>query len=160
MTTYRSKETIQAVQFQGSPLPGVTCDGSSLDKDTREAAKYAAGCDPSRAHHLHVHTQDTGGMKVLKPGDWIFPLIGGPWGTASDEKFRGHWEVPEVKTRPTIEELQKILDNEGDVPVIVHSDGSVSAPEPPVISATNSITPDLAAGTMIVPDAPIDHVEV
>ncbi len=102
MQTYRSKQTLEAVQFTGTAIPGVTCDGSSLDKDTREAAKFANGCDSSRAHLLHVHTKDTGGMKVLKPSDWIFPVEAGPFGVADDAKFQSHWEVP--GTQPVVAE--------------------------------------------------------
>ena len=87
MKTYRSLETIQAVQFQGDPIPGVTCHGSAEEVQ-------ANGCDASRKNHPHVHTMDTGGMKVLQKGDWVFPVRGGPFGVASDEKFRSHWEVP------------------------------------------------------------------
>lgn len=163
MTTYRSKETIYAVQFTGTYIPGVTCDGSSTDKDTRDAARYAAGCDSSRAHHLHVHTQETGGMHVLKPGDWVFPVIGGPLGVASDEKFRAHWEVPEVMIAP----VDQVAPAEPES-VLAHD--SRTAPENGPTTVTTQPASvagaGLAVGSITVPershspDAPIDHVEV
>lgn len=99
MITYRSKDTIQAVQFTGDAIPDITCGGSP-------AEVQANGCDSSRKQHLHVHTQAIGGMTVLQPSDWIFAVPGGPWGTASDGKFRAHWEVPAATTKPTIAELE------------------------------------------------------
>lgn len=198
MTRYRSKETISAVQFTGTHIPDVTCAGSSTDKDTRDAARYAAGCDSSRAHHLHVHTQAIGGMTVLKPSDWIFPVSGGPWGTASDEKFRGHWEVPEAEAvpvfgsdgvvygkqyasdgslvgtiaaapaaktldellaeagLPSAEEIKAVMDDEAA--------GKVKTPDTPegvaVLTLGEEFQKVIGSGSMIVPDAPIDHLEV
>lgn len=87
MNRYRSLDTIYAVQFTGEPILDVTCHGTPADVQ-------AHGCDASRKQHTHVHTQATGGMTVLKPGDWIYPVPGGPWGVASDGRFRGSWEVP------------------------------------------------------------------
>lgn len=88
-TRYRSLETIEAVQYTGDTIPGVTCSGS--DAEVQEH-----GCDSSRKRHTHVHTTATGGMTVLKESDWVFPMPGGPFGTASDAKFRSHWEVPVI----------------------------------------------------------------
>ena len=93
MNTYRSLETIKAVQFTGDPIPDVTCHG------TPEQVQ-ANGCDSSRKLHPHVHTQATGGMTILKPGDWIYPVPGGPFAVASDAKFRAHWEVPAPEAAP------------------------------------------------------------
>ena len=87
MTTYRSLETLQAVQYTGAPIEGVTCSGTP-----EEVQKH--GCDSSRKHLPHVHTQAVGGMTVLAPGMWIFPLHGGPFGVAPDVRFRSNWEVP------------------------------------------------------------------
>lgn len=178
MTIYRSLQTIQAEQFTGTAVPDVTCGGSP-----EEVA--ANGCDSSRKQHLHVHTQATGGMTVLKPGDWIFPLIGGPWGVANDEKFRAHWEVPaSVVTDPVLEEpalspapSPKTLDEllaEQNLPSVeeikaVMADeavGKVSTPDMPegtvgVLTPAEElqkVIPEPGAGSMIVPDAPIDHV--
>lgn len=117
MNTYRSLNTIQAVQFTGDPIHGVTCGGS-------ESEVFANGCDSSRKQHIHVHANVTGGMVVLQPGDWIFPVSGGPWGVASNAKFCGAWEVPDVKPA-TIEGLEAILN--GPEPIVyVQKDGSVS----------------------------------
>ena len=96
MKTYRSLNTIEAVQYQGAPIPGITCDGH-----TNEQSRMNAGCDSSRVHLPHVHGNAIGGMIVLKVGDWIFPVQGGPWGVASDGKFRGSWEVPAEAKAPT-----------------------------------------------------------
>lgn len=93
MTFYRSLEVIKAVQYTGEDIPGVTCSGT--DEEFR-----ANGCDPSRRRHIHVHTQAIGGMTVLQSGDWIFPLPGGPFGVASDQKFCGRWEVPVIAPEP------------------------------------------------------------
>ena len=86
MNTYRSKETIQAEQYTGAPIPGVTCQGTPEERQVH-------GCDGTRAHLPHVHTQSTGGLDVLQPGTWIFPVRGGPFGVASDARFRANWEV-------------------------------------------------------------------
>lgn len=94
MTKYRSLETLEAVQYLGVPIPGVTCDGDSEDAVIRAKARETHGCDSSRGNHPHVHTQAVGGMSVLVPGMWIFPIRGGPWGVAADARFRGSWEVP------------------------------------------------------------------
>lgn len=159
MTTYRSKETISAIQFQGTPIAGVTCDASSLDKDTREAAKYANGCDSSRAHHLHVHTMATGGMTVLKPSDWIFALVGGPWGTASDEKFRSHWEVPEVAavesaTAPAAPVTEPAPPPQKTLDELLAEAGLPSAEE------IKAVMDDEAAGKVSTPDTPVGTVGV
>lgn len=95
MTHYRSKTTLEAVQYTGQPIPDVTCEGDSTDKDRREAARQRNGCDGNRAHLPHVHTQVVGGLSPLILGMWVFPVIGGPFGVASDAKFRASWEVPE-----------------------------------------------------------------
>lgn len=91
MNRYRSLSTVDAVQYQGAPIPGVTCPGSG-DPEARH--KY--GCDPNRGQLAHVHANVTGGIAVLKEGDWIFAAAGGPWAVWPDEKFRGYYEVPEV----------------------------------------------------------------
>ena len=44
MQTYRSLQTIQAVQFQGDSIPGVTCDAAHPDKSVAAAAKMEHGC--------------------------------------------------------------------------------------------------------------------
>lgn len=86
MTTYRSLATLDAIQYHGEPIPGVTCDGN---RD-----KY--GCDSSRAHLTHVHTRAIGGITVLKDGDWIMRSDGGPFAVAEDAEFRKCYEVPQV----------------------------------------------------------------
>jgi hypothetical protein len=112
MKTYRSKQTIEAVQFLGAPIEGVTCQGTPAERQVH-------GCDSSRAHLLHVHTKDTGGMKVLKPGDWIFPELNGPWGTKSDAGFRSFWEVPPEKTpvEPEVSAVAGTFPADSEVPV-------------------------------------------
>lgn len=97
MKLYRSLEHIKAVQYTGDPIPDVTCSGSA-----EEVQKH--GCDPSRKHLLHVHTQAIGGMTVLSPGDWIYPVQGGPFAVAKDARFRGHWEVPVEAVAPSMAE--------------------------------------------------------
>jgi hypothetical protein len=87
MNSYRSLQTIQAEQYLGDPIPGVTCHGSP-------AEVQANGCDSSRKNIPHVHTKETGGMHVLKVGNWIFPVAGGPFAVADDVRFRSNWEVP------------------------------------------------------------------
>lgn len=87
MKTYRSTHTIDALQFNGDPIPGVTCTG--VDDDYQKN-----GCDGTRKHLPHVHTKAIGGLTVLKPGDWIMYEPGGPFDVASDQKFQAHWEVP------------------------------------------------------------------
>ena len=69
MKTYRSLNTIEAVQYQGAPIPGRPCDGHANEK-----ARMDAGCDSSRVHLPHVHGNVTGGLIALKPSDWIFPV--------------------------------------------------------------------------------------
>lgn len=95
MTSYRSLTTIQAVQYAGEPLPGITCEGS--DQEMKDN-----GCDSSRRQLRHVHANVTGGMVVLKPGDFIFPMPGGPWGVSSDERFQASWEVPAPAPAPAV----------------------------------------------------------
>lgn len=84
--TYRSLQTIDALQYTGDPIPEVTCSG--VDDDYQKN-----GCDGTRKHLPHVHTRALGGLTVLKPGDWIMPEQGGPFDVASDEKFQANWEV-------------------------------------------------------------------
>lgn len=136
MTTYRSTQTIQAVQFTGTAIPEITCGGSPAEVQSN-------GCDSSRKQHIHVHTQAIGGMTVLQPGDWIFAVPGGPWGTASDAKFRAHWEVPAATTKPTIAELEAILNSPAPT-VYVQSDGSLGAVPVPEAS------PDFSSGDIVV----------
>ncbi len=140
MTTYRSKATIEAVQYTGAHLPGIMCDGGSGDETTSRNARMANGCDGTRAHLPHVHANVTGGMQVLAPGWWIFPVEGGPWGACTDEKFRSSWEVPDT-SKPTIEELQKILDSEDNVPVVINPDGSLTALPVAANAAPDPATP-------------------
>lgn len=116
MNTYRSHSTIDAVQYTGVAIEGITCGGSD--------AEFAArGCDPSRRKHTHVHTAATGGITVLQPGDWIYPIPGGPWGVAGDQKFRGHWEVPSI-----VEDLKAI-------------DDILAEPEAPEVVPTPEVAP-------------------
>lgn len=89
MQKYRKLETVEAVQYQGEPIEGVTCEGT-------ETQRAVGGCDNTRAHFPHAHTRAIGGLNVLKAGDWILPQPGGPFMVLSDEKFRGYCEVPVV----------------------------------------------------------------
>lgn len=87
MTTYRSLQTIEAIQYAGEPIPAVTCSGEGEDQK-----RY--GCT-GLAGVPHVHTAAVGGAHRLEPGDWIFPVPkGGPFDVASNGKFRAYWEVP------------------------------------------------------------------
>lgn len=88
MQSYRSKQTIQAVQYKGDPIPDVTCAGGADER-------IKNNCAPMFAHLPHVHTKATGGLTCLKPGDWIVPERGGPFAVASDARFRTSYEVPE-----------------------------------------------------------------
>lgn len=94
MTTYRSTRTIEAVQYTGQPIPGITCDGSHDNEAIRNKARFAAGCDASRAHLPHVHANVTGGMIVLMATDWIYAVPGGPFAVLHDQDFRAAFEVP------------------------------------------------------------------
>lgn len=85
MPDYRSKATITADQYVGEVIPDVICDGNR-DKH---------GCDGSRAHMPHVHTRANGGITVVKPGDWIVAVRGGPFDVYPDGMFRSLYEVPE-----------------------------------------------------------------
>lgn len=90
MQRYRSKETYEAVQYKGQPIPGVTCEGND--------AQYAQnGCDGNRRWVPHIHTKAIGGIRCLTVGDWIMPDPGGPWLAVPDAKFRANVEVPEDK---------------------------------------------------------------
>ena len=119
MNTYRSTQTIEAQQFTGEPIPDVTCGGSPDEVQ-------AHGCDSSRKHLPHVHTQAIGGMTVLKPGDWIFPVHGGPWGVATDARFRSSWEVPaplaavppSAVTKPEVPASATTFPADSPVPVV------------------------------------------
>jgi len=90
MQRYRSKETFEAVQYLGQPIPGITCEGT-------DAQYEASGCDSGRRKIPHVHGKYPGGMRCLKVGDWIMPEPGGPWNVVPDDKFRANVEVPENK---------------------------------------------------------------
>ncbi len=90
MKSYRSTATIRAVQYLHEAIPGIVCYG--LPADLKEH-----GCDSSRKHQPHVHTTATGGMTVLKKGDWIMPVAGGPFEVSSDKNFRAGWDVEPVK---------------------------------------------------------------
>lgn len=84
MNTFRSRATQEAVQYLGEPIPDVVCDGDFAEH----------GCDHSRKHLPHVHSKQTGGMTMLRVGDWIMPQKGGPFVVASDADFRSYFEVP------------------------------------------------------------------
>lgn len=90
MDKYRLLETVEAVQYAGEAIPDVTCEGS--DPEFR-----LNGCDSSRRFVRHVHTSEVGGMTVLKPGDWILPVSGGPYRVVADAEFRSVVEVPKAK---------------------------------------------------------------
>lgn len=158
MNTYRSKQTIQAVQFDGSEIPGVTCHGGGDEPIAQSRVRMANGCDTSRAHLPHVHANVTGGMQVLQPGWWIYPVAGGPWGACTDEKFQASWEVPSIE-KPTIEELHRILDSEDDIPVTMNPYGSLTAL--PVASAATfpEPVPTPAVPVAVVPEAPTQGAE-
>lgn len=88
MTRYRKLESMEAVQYTGETIPGVTCEGT-------EEQRRANGCDNTRAHMPHIHSRSMGGLDVVKPGDWIMPVPGGPFCRVTDGMFRQHFEVPE-----------------------------------------------------------------
>ena len=146
MNRYRSLETIQAVQYLGEPIPGVTCHGS-------EDEVRANGCDSSRKIHPHVHTQAIGGMTVLKTGDWIFPLPGGPFGVASDTRFRGSWEVPAPE--PV---LTPVIGAETVELPTVSAEASTSKvveiPQPAPLVTPGPAAPALFTGNTATPPAP------
>lgn len=138
MNTYRSIETIQAIQYTGEPVAGVTCAGTP-------AEVQLSGCDASRKHLPHVHTQSIGGMTILKAGDWVFPVAGGPFGTASDGKFRSHWEVsvptpvalPVAVSVPAPVAVPELVGLQGPTLAGVpthRSDGSPADPVSPVLA--------------------------
>lgn len=87
MNSYRSLQTHLAIQYVGEPIPGVTCEGT-------EEQRKVNGCEGSRGHMPHVHTTSVGGLDVLRPGDWIMPVDGGPFCRVPDGMFRLYWEVP------------------------------------------------------------------
>lgn len=91
MERYRKLETVQAVQYLGDPIPDVTCEG------TREQ-RAVNGCDNTRGHLPHVHTLAIGGLTVLKKGNWIEPVAGGPFQVWSNARFRAYHEVPESES--------------------------------------------------------------
>lgn len=126
MNTYRSKLTIEAVQYTGGDLFGITCEASSTDPMLVQRAREANGCDSSRFQMPHVHANVVGGMVVLKRGDWIFPVPGGPWGVASDDRFRASWEVPDLPppadidpvVEPVEPAVEQAFDPEPEVPAV------------------------------------------
>lgn len=113
MNSYRSLQTHLAIQYVGEPIPGVTCEGT-------EEQRKVNGCEGSRGHMPHVHTTSVGGLDVLRPGDWIMPVDGGPFCRVPDGMFRLYWEVPppvppaiKAQTAPTplSDQLIPLLDN-------------------------------------------------
>ena len=125
MNAYRSLQTIEAEQYLGTPIAGVTCEATNIDPNVAERAVMAAGCDSSRKHLPHVHTQAIGGMNVLKVGDWIFPVRGGPFGVASDKTFRQSWEVESATELTTAEREARW--NGPEPTGYLQKDGSTSA---------------------------------
>lgn len=96
MQPYRKLETRLAVQYQGDPIPDVTCEATEKQLEVN-------GCgSDSRRIHPHVHTMSVGGLDVLRPGDWIMPVPGGPFCRVDDATFRSYFEVPaaEVPAAP------------------------------------------------------------
>lgn len=100
MNHYRSLQTIEAIQYTGTPIPGVTCEPQADAKAEAERRKNN-GCDTARAHLPHVHANVSGGLVVLKEGDWITPVYGGPFAVLADDYFRANWEVPITIMEPT-----------------------------------------------------------
>lgn len=90
---YRSLSVIEAIQYAGIPIPDVTCEPKT---EAEEEAKRRRdnGCDTTRAHLAHVHSNTPGGLTVLKDGDWITRVAGGPFAVISDVQFRVNFEVP------------------------------------------------------------------
>ena len=150
MNRYRSLETLQAIQYLGEPIPDVTCHGTPEQVQTN-------GCDPSRKQHPHVHTQATGGMTVLKVGDWIFPMAGGPWGVASDARFRGSWEVPAAAPLVVAAQAEApaIVATESDSGLAAMPDNLVVM-EPPA-PLVDEISADAAHSAPVAPE-PVSHV--
>lgn len=129
MNTYRSLSVIKAVQYTGSAIPDVTCSGS--DQEYRER-----GCDTSRRYHPHVHTVQTSGITVLKTGDWIYPVFGGPFAVVSDEKFRTGFEVP-----PPAEPPQVQLPAVEQTVSLLEAETPVSTPEVPEAFNSAALSP-------------------
>lgn len=168
MERYRSLQTIEAVQFTGTAIPDVTCHGTPEEVTTN-------GCDSSRKQHPHVHTKETGGMHVLIPGDWIYPVSGGPWAVATDALFRASWEVPgaspseeQPETASAPDSVEQILSQYG-LPPIKKIRKALTAFETPAktldqmlaeaglpsAEEIQAVIADEAAGKVLTPESPV-----
>lgn len=146
MNRYRKLESMEAVQYTGEPLPGITCEGTPEQRN-------ANGCDNTRAHLPHIHSKSMGGLDVVKPGDWIMPVLGGPFCRVPDGMFRQHFEVPGpvevvvpvVETAPlalpdpTPAALEQVLGNIAQASV-ANVDGQ-AGPQDPTVWGQNSVPP-------------------
>ena len=99
MTKYRSLQTIEAIQYTGTPIADVTCEPLA-DANEEAQRREKNGCDTNRAHLTHVHTNVPGGLTVLKHGDWISRVPGGPFTAIPDLQFRTNWEVSTATPKP------------------------------------------------------------
>lgn len=91
MTIFRSRQTIEAVQYTGTPIADITCEPRADDKEEAERRKNCHSVTSAP----HVHAAVPGGLAALKEGDWITPVPGGPFAVITDAQFRANWEVQE-----------------------------------------------------------------
>lgn len=140
MDKYRKFETTTAVQYSGEPIPDVTCEGTREQRDVN-------GCDNTRGHLPHVHTRSIGGLTVLQKGDWIQPVVGGPFQVWSDANFRAYHEVPDLTGGGTA--LTGI-----DGPVLVPApEPAASGPGPVLVPAPKPAVP--APGAISAASGPV-----
>jgi len=94
------------------------------DKNGNENCQH---CGKTMHFHGWIDTKEGG--HIVCPGDWIITGVQGEHYPCKPDIFEKTYDSAERKPRPTIEELDKILNSENDVDIEILPDGSIRAKE-------------------------------
>ena len=117
MGMFRKKPVvIEAIQF--------THDGTNAG----EVINFTGGII-AELREPHIAIKTTEGTMLANPGDWIIRGVKGEFYPCKPDIFEATYESAEPKPRPTIEELDKILNSEDERDMVINPDGSITIRE-------------------------------
>lgn len=116
---------INAVQWDGSADTANTFIGDGYGTDWRYESAESQRIFLPLLEGDRIDVQ--GWWCAVDIGDWIIKGAKGEFYPCKPDIFAATYESAEPQPRPTIQELEAILNSDEDIPITINSDGSISA---------------------------------